>query len=86
MVEYAPAQTVLFAAVRCCRRCVGAVFVCLAVPVSILDIGQHLANYYSPNLQRYVIRIIAMVHAHARAAVLARVCVRAGVRAESCVV
>ena len=31
------------------------------VPIAVFDMAQHLTNYYRPSLQRYVIRIIAMV-------------------------
>lgn len=38
-----------------------AVFVLIAVPVSVHGIVQHLVNYYMPQVQKYVIRILFMV-------------------------
>lgn len=37
------------------------VFVLIAVPVSVHGIVQHLVNYYMPQVQKYVIRILFMV-------------------------
>ena len=36
-------------------------FVLIAVPVSVYGIIQHLVNYYMPQVQKYVIRILFMV-------------------------
>ncbi|KAL7550412.1 hypothetical protein ACHAWF_013650 [Thalassiosira exigua] len=36
-------------------------FVLIAVPVSVYGIVQHLVNYYMPQVQKYVIRILFMV-------------------------
>jgi len=40
---------------------VGAIFVLIAVPLSVYDIIMHTKNYYKPDLQRYCIRILFMV-------------------------
>ena len=36
-------------------------FVCVAVPVSVHGIVQHLVNFYMPQVQKYVVRILFMV-------------------------
>jgi hypothetical protein len=41
------------------------VFVCLAVPISIWDIAQHLRYWHNPTLQRYIVRILWMVPIYA---------------------
>lgn len=44
--------------------CAG-VFVCLAVPMSIWDVAQHLRHYHNPELQKFIVRIIWMVPIYA---------------------
>ena len=49
----------------CTIVCVVGVFVCLAVPMSIWDVAQHLSHWYKPGLQRKIIRILWMVPVYA---------------------
>lgn len=44
---------------------VAGVFVCLAVPLSVYDIAQHLNNFQNKTTQKYVIRIMWMVPIYA---------------------
>ena len=44
---------------------IAGVFVCLAVPLSVFDIAQHLHNFQSTTTQKYVIRIMWMVPIYA---------------------
>lgn len=41
------------------------VFVMLAVPISLYEIFMHLAHYYAPELQRFVVRVLWMVPIYA---------------------
>jgi hypothetical protein len=42
---------------------VAGVFVCLAVPLTLWDIAQHLRHWNNPHLQKHIVRILLMVRA-----------------------
>lgn len=46
---------------------VAGVFVCLAVPLTLWDIAQHLRHWNNPHLQKHIVRILLMVRAAAPA-------------------